>query len=235
MKYLNDIPFEAGDFGAVIEKIKKSSGGLILSLNPETFYLTQTKGFFKKLFQDTLINLPDGAGIVFAVKFLTGQRIKRLPGVELIETLFKSDSGPYFFLGSKPEVINQLKNVVQSKYKVQMTGAQDGYFSLEQEQSVLKNIQSLNPKFILVGMGSPRQEEIAFKLKELCPKTFIIPCGGSLDVISLSTPRAPLFFRILNLEWAYRLITQPFRIKRSLPKLIWFFLLVITKKITIRS
>jgi len=239
MKYLNEIPFETPNskegFEKILQKIQNSSGGLILSFNPETFYLAQTKPFFKKLFQSALINLPDGVGIVWAVKFLTGQTIPRLPGVELVEALFRNDSGPYFFWGSKPEVIKKLREVTQAQYQIQIAGVQDGYYPLEQESSILSRIQSLTPKFILIGMGSPRQEEIAFKLNQLCPNAFIIPCGGSFDVLSSMTPRAPLIFRTLNLEWLYRLSTQPFRIKRSLPKLIWFFLLIIFKKITIRS
>jgi len=233
--FLNDIPLDTESFETIMQKIENSSGGLILSLNPETFYLTVTQPFFKNLFQKSLINLPDGIGIVKAVRWLTGKKIQRLPGVELVQTLFQNDTGPYFFLGTKPEVLQALSEVVKKKYQIQISGMQDGYFALEQEPLILNRIQNVNPKFILIGMGSPRQEEIAFKLQSLCPQAFIIPCGGSLDVISAMTRRSPAIFRTLNLEWAYRLITQPFRIKRSLPKLIWFVLFVLKKKFRIVS
>jgi exopolysaccharide biosynthesis WecB/TagA/CpsF family protein len=159
----------------------------------------------------------------------------RLPGVELVQTLFQNDPGPYFILGAKAEVLQALSQMVQTKFQIQICGLQDGYFSSDQEAQILKRIQGLNPKFILIGMGSPRQEEIAFKLNALCPQSYIVPCGGSLDVLSGMTVRAPSFFRRLGAEWLYRLSTQPFRIKRSMPKLIWFMLFVMRKKFRIPS
>ena len=40
--------------------------------------------------------------------------------------------------------------------------------------------------------------------------------GGSFDVLSGQVNRAPELFIRLNLEWFYRLITQPTRAKRML-------------------
>jgi exopolysaccharide biosynthesis WecB/TagA/CpsF family protein len=235
LKFLNDISLESESFDVVLQKIKNSAGGLILSLNPETFYLTQTQPFFKNLFQNALINLPDGMGIVKAVAWLTDQKIKRMPGVELIETLFKNDPGPYFFLGAKQAVLQQLAQTMKNQYQIQISGMQDGYFALDQESQILERIKNLKPRFVLIAMGSPRQEELAFKLQSLCQQTFIIPCGGSLDVISGVISRAPLIFRQMHLEWLHRLITQPFRIRRALPKLIWFVFFILKKKLRITS
>jgi N-acetylglucosaminyldiphosphoundecaprenol N-acetyl-beta-D-mannosaminyltransferase len=39
--------------------------------------------------------------------------------------------------------------------------------------------------------------------------------GGSLDVWSGTQKRAPAFFRDHGLEWLYRLVRQPSRIKRA--------------------
>ena len=46
--------------------------------------------------------------------------------------------------------------------------------------------------------------------------------GGSFDVIAGLKKRAPAFMIKLNLEWLYRLISEPSRIKRqlALPKFV---------------
>src|SRR5690606_2330264 len=86
------IPVETRSWGEVLQKIKEkhAQGGLILSLNPEIFYLIQQDDFLRTLYQKSFLNLPDGVGIVWAMRWLQGQKIQRLAGVELIEKLFET-------------------------------------------------------------------------------------------------------------------------------------------------
>ena len=57
----------------------------------------------------------------------------------------------------------------------------------------------------------------------------MVGVGGAFDYISGTIPRAPLFLRTLELEWLFRLMVQPWRIKRFW-KLGYFVYKVITVK-----
>ena len=50
--------------------------------------------------------------------------------------------------------------------------------------------------------------------KNKAKKGIFIGVGGSFDVLSGTKKRAPKLFIKLNLEWLYRIITEPKRLKR---------------------
>ena len=50
--------------------------------------------------------------------------------------------------------------------------------------------------------------------------------GGSFDYISGKVPRAPKWLRNIGLEWLFRLIIQPWRIKRQLALLKYLYMIV---------
>jgi N-acetylglucosaminyldiphosphoundecaprenol N-acetyl-beta-D-mannosaminyltransferase len=60
----------------------------------------------------------------------------------------------------------------------------------------------------------------------------MIGIGGSLDVWSGAVKRAPKMFQILGLEWLYRTVTQPERLKRVFPALPMFIIKAINYKFT---
>lgn len=83
---------------------------------------------------------------------------------------------------------------------------------------------------LFVAFGSPKQELwIAKNLKNI-PATVSIGVGGAFDFVSGKVPRSPKILRKLGLEWLFRLIIQPWRIKRQL-SLITFVFLVLKEKI----
>ena len=53
--------------------------------------------------------------------------------------------------------------------------------------------------------------------------------GGSFDVYVGNVERAPQWWVNNNLEWAYRLLKQPMRIKRQIHLIKFFWLLLINR------
>lgn len=79
---------------------------------------------------------------------------------------------------------------------------------------------------LFVAFGAPKQEMWISENLDKIPVKIAIGVGGAFDYISGKIPRAPGFIRQVGLEWLYRLIMQPWRVKRqlSLPKFIWLVL-----------
>ena len=107
---------------------------------------------------------------------------------------------------------------------------QDGYFSVEDEQRIVNNLKSSNPKLVLVALGVPKQEEFISKYKDEFNNTIFIGVGGSFDVWSGKVKRAPLLFQRLGLEWLWRLLNMPSRFKRIFPTIPLFLLEAIMEK-----
>ena len=80
---------------------------------------------------------------------------------------------------------------------------------------------------IFVGLGFPKQEIWIAKNKERIHGKVIIGNGGTMDILAGVSKRAPEIFQRLGLEWFYRLIREPTRIKRQLaiPKFVLSVLL----------
>ena len=98
----------------------------------------------------------------------------------------------------------------------------NGYFKNDEE--IIKEIIDASPQILLVGLGSPKQEEIISKLKNNLTGCTMVGVGGSFDVFSGIVKESPEIYRKLGIEWLYRTIKQPERFKRIFPTLPIFLI-----------
>jgi N-acetylglucosaminyldiphosphoundecaprenol N-acetyl-beta-D-mannosaminyltransferase len=84
---------------------------------------------------------------------------------------------------------------------------------------------------LFVAFGAPKQEVWIDKNLEKIPVKVAVGVGGAFDYISGKIPRAPGFMRNIGLEWLFRLVVQPWRIKRQLA-LFEFVWLVVKEKLS---
>lgn len=195
---------------------------VIYTPNPEMVMAAQKDKDFLKVLQNGNILIPDGIGIVKA-SGLYGNKIKeRVAGYDFVQNLFiklKPTVNKVYFLGGAEGVAEKARQKMSRKYRgLDIAGSHNGYFKddSEEEQSVIDEINRINPEVLLVGLGFPRQEKWIDKHKDKLHSIIIIGVGGSFDVMSGNVARAPEFYRNHGLEWLYRLVTQPSRIKRQL-------------------
>ena len=85
----------------------------------------------------------------------------------------------------------------------------------EERLALIDDIANRKPDVVFVAMGAPKQELL---MEEMSQKHQAIyqGLGGSFDVYTGGVERAPEWWVKHNLEWAYRLIKQPLRIKRQI-------------------
>lgn len=79
------------------------------------------------------------------------------------------------------------------------------------------NSESLDiPKLdiLFVAFGQVKQEKWIDKNKDRFDVKIFMGVGGAFDYLSGQVTRAPLFLRRIGLEWLFRLVLQPWRIKR---------------------
>ena len=106
-----------------------------------------------------------------------------------------------------------MKTVLNEKYPgIKLVGASDGY--VKDRDKVFNEIIKLSPDIVLVALGIPYQEKLIYKHLDKFNKGIFVGVGGSFDVISGNKKRAPEIFIKLNLEWLYRIVSEPKRLKR---------------------
>ncbi len=212
------------DLNKLIVENKKT---FIITANPETFtYAKKDAEISKMLLDPHNIIVPDGIGIVKAAKISGFDIDERIPGIEIAERLLeygdKYRKSIYLF-GAKKEVLETLKNNIEAKYpNIKLLGMCDGYVKDKEEE--YKKIIKLNPDIVLVALGIPAQEKLIYKYLQEFQTGIFVGVGGSFDVLSGMKKRAPKIFQKLNIEWLYRILKEPKRIKRFYNNNIKFIL-----------
>ena len=123
---------------------------------------------------------------------------------------------PVFLIGGKPEVLAQTEEKLRRQWNVNIVGSQDGYFKPEARQALFERVRDSGAKIVTVAMGSPRQEILMRDCRLVCPDALYMGVGGTYDVFTGHVKRAPKVWQNLGLEWLYRLLSQPTRIKRQI-------------------
>lgn len=197
----------------------------IITVNPEIIMKSYKNIEIKEmLLNDNNILLPDGISIIKKAKQYNINIKERITGVDIsskaLEICNKNKKSIYLF-GSKKEVLDKLIININQKYpNINIVGFSDGY--VEDKDKVMQEIISLSPDLILIALGVPNQELLINKYIEKAKKGVFIGVGGTFDVLSGCKKRAPKLFIKLNLEWLYRIICEPTRLKRFIQNNIVF-------------
>lgn len=204
-------------YNLVNNNLKNNKKMFIVTSNPETLMIAEKNSNLKNcLLDNKTILIADGIGVVKGCKYLKYNIKETIPGVELCTKLFKycDKLGKSIFLfGAKEEVLKKLTQVIHSTYpNVNICGYKNGY--IENKQAVFEEISKQNPDVILVALGIPHQELLIYNNLERFNKGIFVGVGGSFDILSGTKKRAPKIFIKFHLEWLYRIIKEPKRLKR---------------------
>ena len=205
--------------------------GILVAINAEKILgaTDQTRGIINRN-----IGYSDGIGAVMALKKHGCVDAIKIPGCELwlkiVEKLVPQGKSVYL-VGSKQEVIDETVAKLKAEFHgIQIVGYRNGYIKTDEEKlALIEDIVAKKPDVVFVAMGSPKQELL---MEEMLEKHEAIyqGLGGSFDVYTRHVERAPKWWVNHNLEFAYRLVKQPSRIKRQI-HLVRFLALVKLGKI----
>ena len=183
-----------------------------------------------------LINA-DGQAVIWASKILNKPLKERVAGIDLFENLIKlahQKEYSVYLLGAKQDVVETVANNFKQTYNSNIiAGYRNGYFSAAEEKQIVEKIVASKANMLFVAMSSPKKEIFLHKHREaLKAVNFIMGVGGSFDVLSGKTKRAPLWMQNSGLEWFYRFAQEPKRMwKRYLVGNTKFILLVLKEKL----
>jgi UDP-N-acetyl-D-mannosaminouronate:lipid I N-acetyl-D-mannosaminouronosyltransferase len=178
------------------------------------------------------IGYADGIGAVWALRKKGFKNAVKIPGCELWLDIVRSvyHDKSFYLIGSRQEVLDATVSKLSTEFPgIQILNYHNGYICSELEKSTLiDDIVSHKPDVVFVGMGSPKQELLMEEI-QMHHAAIYQGLGGSFDVYVGSVKRAPSWWLKNNLEWAYRLLMQPVRIKRQVFLVKFLFLLLMNR------
>lgn len=197
--------------------------------------------------------LPDGVGLIWAAHYLYGgpRRLLRLlrttaqvlaqpdairqplperfGGIDFTWRLLQDcqQQGHKVYLIGSPQgrrIVDVSTTLTEKLPGLKIVGQFSGYIE-GKLPALLQQLDSLRPDVILIGMGFPRQEQLMAHLASRLKQGVMVGEGGSFDYAQFGGPhrRAPQLLRRSGLEWLWRLLQQPGRLRRQLaiPRFIW--------------
>lgn len=203
---------------AAVEKLSRDGAEYVVTPNPEIVQMCRADRELLSAVNGASLVLADGIGVVYGAKIL-GRPLKgRVPGIDFIQAVFekiKDTDKTVFLLGSKPGVAEAAGENLERRYPgLKIVGTADGYFRNDDEP--VRKINAVSPDLLLVCLGCPKQEYFMKNNAERLNVRLMAGLGGSLDVFAGTVERAPEIYQKLGLEWFYRLIKEPKRIKRMI-------------------
>jgi len=227
--YINGVRvYSFSDHLLLIEFAEKEKKSLIAINAEKILHATdRTRSLINKN-----IGYTDGIGAVLAMRKKGFKETIKIAGVDLwkhiIDKYWKEKS--FYVIGGKDEVINATVAKLNAEYPgIRIIGYRNGYIKTEFDRiSVIQHVKELKPDIVFVAMGSPKQELLMQDMQSEHPAIYQ-GLGGSFDVYVGKVERAPDWWVKHNLEWAFRLIRQPQRIKRQIHLVRFLFLLLLNR------
>ncbi|MCM1992507.1 WecB/TagA/CpsF family glycosyltransferase [Oceanirhabdus seepicola] len=207
------------------DEIEWNSKKVVLSGNPAILYEGLNDKELNQHFKSSnTIIVPDGIGTVLLCKLKKKKLKEKIAGIEVLTSLLKVCSErnkKVYILGADKDTLNEaVKNIAYKFSGINICGYRDGYF--KDTDKVMEEINECSPDLLVVALGCPKQEKFIYENFNKMNFNIAMGVGGSIDILGGKLKRAPKWMIKIGLEWAYRVIKEPFRIKRLtvIPKFI---------------
>lgn len=162
----------------------------------------------------------DGDGVRLGAKILGSYLPERMTGADWIYELCRlADTKSYsiYLLGGSQGVAEAVCRILSEKYKgLNIAGTHHGYFDFKGDDNskLIREINKLSPDILLVGFGTPLQEEWIYANRDSLNIPVVWSVGALMDFVSGTAKRAPQFMLNNHLEWLFRLYQEPKRMWR---------------------
>jgi exopolysaccharide biosynthesis WecB/TagA/CpsF family protein len=196
----------------IVTNAERNRGLLVSYANAWTLVQAKRSGSFQSLLSATDICLVDGVGVKLAAILLNQPRVRKTSFNDAIFDLCRELANRNLsiaLIGGEEAVLREASAAISKVVPhLNVILQSSGYFSQAEEESLRTELLKRKPNVILIGMGQPRQEQLAATIRPLLPQSAICCVGGLFDYIAGPREWADLARRF-GLEWAFRLFNSP--------------------------
>jgi N-acetylglucosaminyldiphosphoundecaprenol N-acetyl-beta-D-mannosaminyltransferase len=159
--------------------------------------------------------VPDGMPLIWCLNRRGAQLRDRVYGPTFMRycVIHSPESFTHYFLGGSEECLARLKlRFTSLNASIRIVGTHHGYFSPEEEERIVGEINQLSPDFVWVGLGTPKQQAWIHRNKPRIRRGVLFAIGFAFDVNAGLKPDAPTWMQKAGLTWIYRIVTEPRRL-----------------------
>ena len=202
----------------------------IATVNVEFIMEARRNPAFQRVLAQASLCVPDGIGVVWAARRQGRPVRQRVAGIDLVEKIAARAAQRgwrIYFLGAAPGVAERAATVLSQRYPdLKVAGCYAGSPRAEEQDEIAGWVRAARPDVLLVAFGAPKQDLWIARNQARTGAPVAVGIGGSFDFIAGVAQRAPHRVQRLGLEWLYRLIKQPWRLRRQLaiPRFMWLVL-----------
>lgn len=225
---------EAGEITKHLIENSHKTCELIVAPNVEFIMKAQKDAEFFHILNSAQLATPDSIGVEIAAKLQKNPLKQRIPGQAYFRKVLEigqKKGWTFYFLGGKKNTAERAMENVKKMYpEVNIVGCHQGYFEdKSQEEKVIEEINFLKPNVLFVAMGAPAQEKWIDQHKHELQVDVAAGQGGTFDYEAGNVKRAPKWIQKCGMEWLWRLILQPTRIRRMIVLPIYLLKILFTK------
>ncbi len=205
-------------FNSSLDDLPKLPKIVVNTINQYSFCLAEKQPDFKNALLASEVLLPDGVGIVAAVRLQSGQKIKKISGSNLHYHLLNklnNEYGSCFYLGSSVKTLKKIQEKITMEYPNIRVGFYSPpfkpVFSDSDNAKMIGEVNKFKPDVLFVGMTAPKQEKWAIEHKQELNAKLIGSIGAVFDFYAGTMNRPSNFWIDLGFEWFGRLINEPLR------------------------
>ncbi len=227
---------EAGEITKNLIENSNKSCKVIVAPNTEFIMMAQKDEEFYNILKGADLATPDSVGVMIGGKLQKKPFKQRIPGQMYFRKVLEvgeKEGWTFYLLGGKDDVPELATENIRKLYpNIKIVGYHEGFFEQDSEESVIKEINKLQPNVLFVAMGAPLQEKWIEKHKHELKVDVAAGQGGTFDYEAGKIKRAPVIFQKLGIEWFWRLMLQPSRFFRMIVLPIYLMKITFTKDIT---
>lgn len=210
-------PAEALRF--VGDRIAKGEGFALATLNLDHVVKLATSPEFLDAYLRHDAVTADGFPIVWAGR-IQGVSLVRTTGSDLFLPMLNlaAEAGAKIALvgTTGPALEAASKNIAARFPKIRIALTEAPPFGFDpasaEAAAVLERVRDSGAALCFLALGAPKQEELAARGRAIAPNVGFLSVGASVDFIAGTQRRAPRWVQRCNVEWLWRLGTNPRRL-----------------------
>ncbi len=211
---------DAGKITEDLIQVSNKSCKMIFAPNVEFIMMAQKDEEFFNILKESSLSTPDSIGVIIGAKLQGKFFPERIPGQSYFRKIIElSNEKGYsiYLLGGKPGIPEKVRQNLKKEFpNVNIVGVHHGYFGENEEKAVIQEINSLKPNVLFVALGAPKQEKWIKQHQKELQVDVATGQGGTYDYEAGRIKRAPEWIQKIGMEWFWRLLREPKRIKRQL-------------------
>ncbi|WP_424931106.1 WecB/TagA/CpsF family glycosyltransferase [Amaricoccus macauensis] len=204
----------------------------VMDVNGQAVSLFARDPDYARALESASIVHADGQFLVTFSRFCSRKIPERTATTDFIHAAAQKaqdDGLSFYLLGGEEGIARECADRLKELYpNLQVAGYRSGYFSEEEEESVIEEVNASGADIVWVGLGKPKEQLFVSKNRSKLHCAWVVTCGGCFNFITGDYSRAPKWMQAAGMEWIHRMLTGPryllTRYLTTVPHALWLTL-----------